>query len=138
MKALGTGKIITFYSYKGGVGRTLACANFGLYSARTGQKVVLMDMDFEAPGLDSKFKSVDVTTMRSGMLDQFSAFQKGAKSPPKLKAIKIPLPPDVSDTGARLHLLPAGDYTSSRYFDQLSALRWEVFSEKSGTAFCLN
>ena len=53
-------RAVTFYSYKGGVGRTLACANFGLYLAKMGQKVVLMDMDFEAPGLDSKFPSVEI------------------------------------------------------------------------------
>ena len=48
-------RIVTFYSYKGGVGRTLALANMGVLLARGGKKVLLMDWDLEAPGLDSYF-----------------------------------------------------------------------------------
>ncbi|MCJ7630864.1 AAA family ATPase, partial [Candidatus Bathyarchaeota archaeon] len=46
---------ITFYSYKGGVGRTLALANVAMYLTRFGQKVCIMDFDLEAPGLHYKF-----------------------------------------------------------------------------------
>jgi MinD-like ATPase involved in chromosome partitioning or flagellar assembly/tetratricopeptide (TPR) repeat protein len=48
-------RIITFYSYKGGVGRTLALANIGLLLAKRGKRVLLMDWDLEAPGLDRYF-----------------------------------------------------------------------------------
>src|SRR5439155_26319544 len=74
-------RVITFYSYKGGVGRTLACANFGIYLAKTGQKVVLADMDFESPGLDSKFFSDATTNISNGLLDQITAFQHGKPLP---------------------------------------------------------
>ncbi len=49
-------RIITFYSYKGGVGRTLALANIGVLLAKRGKKVLLMDWDLEAPGLDRYFR----------------------------------------------------------------------------------
>jgi WD40 repeat protein/uncharacterized protein YjbI with pentapeptide repeats len=41
---------ITFYSYKGGVGRTLLAANLGVLRARRG-KTLIWDLDIEAPGL---------------------------------------------------------------------------------------
>jgi len=131
-------RVVTFYSYKGGVGRTLACANFGLYLAKTGQKVVLADMDFEAPGLDSKFPGVDVARISCGMIDQFHDFQtKGA--PPDLDAETIPLPDDVVQSGGSLHLIPAGDYTSCDYYPKLSELQWDFFlHETEGLAFCLD
>ena len=53
------GKIITFYSYKGGTGRSMALANAACwlvkkYLARS-QRVLMMDWDIEAPGLHHFF-----------------------------------------------------------------------------------
>ncbi|MCB1037263.1 MAG: restriction endonuclease, partial [Acidobacteria bacterium] len=42
--------VTTFYSYKGGVGRSLLLANVGWLLA-SGKKVLLWDLDVEAPGL---------------------------------------------------------------------------------------
>lgn len=42
--------VITFYSYKGGVGRTMLAANMGVALAQTG-KTLIWDLDAEAPGL---------------------------------------------------------------------------------------
>ena len=41
---------VTFYSYKGGVGRTLLAANVAVELSRRG-KTLLWDLDIEAPGL---------------------------------------------------------------------------------------
>ena len=45
------GKVITFYSYKGGVGRSMAMANIAVVLARWGKKVLIIDWYLEAPGL---------------------------------------------------------------------------------------
>ena len=42
--------IVTFYSYKGGVGRSILAANVAALLARSG-KTLLWDLDIEAPGL---------------------------------------------------------------------------------------
>jgi CobQ/CobB/MinD/ParA nucleotide binding domain/Protein of unknown function (DUF4231) len=55
MARTGPGQIITFYSYKGGTGRTMALANAGVLLARGGHRVLLMDWDLEAPGLHRYF-----------------------------------------------------------------------------------
>lgn len=53
---MSTGRIITFYSYKGGVGRTMVLANVARVLARPpGTTVLVIDLDLDAPGLDSFF-----------------------------------------------------------------------------------
>jgi MinD-like ATPase involved in chromosome partitioning or flagellar assembly len=51
------GAIVTFYSYKGGVGRTMALANVAVQLARKGSRVLMVDWDLEAPGLVNYFIS---------------------------------------------------------------------------------
>jgi MinD-like ATPase involved in chromosome partitioning or flagellar assembly len=42
------GRIITFYSFKGGVGRTMALANVAYLAAQNRKRVLVMDWDLEA------------------------------------------------------------------------------------------
>jgi len=49
------GKIVTFYSYKGGTGRTMALANTAWILASNGLKVLMVDWDLDAPGLHKFF-----------------------------------------------------------------------------------
>jgi hypothetical protein len=47
--------IVSFYSFKGGVGRTTALAALAVQWARAGKRVLVMDLDLEAPGIGSVF-----------------------------------------------------------------------------------
>jgi tetratricopeptide (TPR) repeat protein/MinD-like ATPase involved in chromosome partitioning or flagellar assembly len=49
------GRVITFYSFKGGAGRSMALANVGALLASKGKKVLVIDWDLEAPGLHYYF-----------------------------------------------------------------------------------
>jgi hypothetical protein len=49
-------KIITFYSYKGGTGRSMALANVAWILATNGRRVLVVDWDLEAPGLHHYFR----------------------------------------------------------------------------------
>lgn len=49
------GKIITFYSYKGGTGRSMVLANAAWILASQGKQVLVLDWDLEAPGLHRYF-----------------------------------------------------------------------------------
>jgi MinD-like ATPase involved in chromosome partitioning or flagellar assembly len=66
------GRIITFYSYKGGVGRTMALANVAWILASNGLRVLTVDWDLEAPGLHRYFHPFLVDselTGTTGVLD---------------------------------------------------------------------
>jgi len=52
------GRIVTFYSFKGGVGRSMALANVGFLAAMNGLRVLVMDWDLEAPGLGYYFRGL--------------------------------------------------------------------------------
>ena len=49
------GHIVTFYSYKGGTGRTMALANVAWILASNGLQVLTIDWDLESPGLHEYF-----------------------------------------------------------------------------------
>lgn len=59
------GRIVTFYSYKGGTGRTMALANTAWILAANGKRVLVVDWDLEAPGLHRFFHPFLIP----GMLD---------------------------------------------------------------------
>ena len=70
----GSGKIYTFYSFKGGVGRSMAMANIACLLAREGKRVLVVDWDLEAPGLEHFFAAHDPELMgrlarRPGVID---------------------------------------------------------------------
>src|SRR6185436_2734341 len=71
------GKIITFYSYKGGTGRSMALANVGWILAAAGERVLVIDWDLEAPGLHRYFRPFleDQELLKTrGLIDFFSEF----------------------------------------------------------------
>ncbi|PYD04722.1 hypothetical protein DND90_11640 [Pseudomonas syringae pv. maculicola] len=78
-------KIVTFYSYKGGVGRTMSLANVAFLAALDGLKVLVMDWDMEAPGLAYYFRGLhDAAEAKSlkntpGLLDIFWNWSSSAE-----------------------------------------------------------
>lgn len=65
-------RVITFYSYKGGVGRSMAMANIGVLMAAWGYKILLIDWDLEAPGLENYFchhLNVQEVQNKKGLID---------------------------------------------------------------------
>jgi len=72
-----SGRIVTFYSYKGGTGRSMALANFAWILAASGKKVLVIDWDLEAPGLHRYFRPflVDPDLFETdGLIDSFWDF----------------------------------------------------------------
>src|ERR1700690_1410343 len=71
MSETSQGQIITFYSYKGGTGRTMALANVAWILAANGKRVLIADWDLESPGLHRYFQpfiDTDVSE-RPGIID---------------------------------------------------------------------
>ncbi|MEA5420662.1 AAA family ATPase [Spirulina sp. CCNP1310] len=61
-------KRVVFYSYKGGVGRTTALIQTAFQLIRSGKRVVIVDMDVEAPGLHTLLPAQKVTS-KVGLVD---------------------------------------------------------------------
>jgi hypothetical protein len=66
--------VVTFYSFKGGVGRTMALANVAVLLAQAGHRVLAIDWDLEAPGLDryltaSRFRITPPRVEGAGLID---------------------------------------------------------------------
>jgi tetratricopeptide (TPR) repeat protein len=72
---------VTFYSYKGGVGRTLALVNTAARLASQGKRVFILDFDLEAPGVDA-FAWFREENPRPGIVEYISSFTDEGKVDP--------------------------------------------------------
>jgi hypothetical protein len=75
--------IYTFYSFKGGVGRSMAMAAVAYLFAQRGLKVLVVDFDLEAPGLERYFfESGQARVLRQhlGLIDLLGAYKKAMTS----------------------------------------------------------
>jgi hypothetical protein len=130
--------IATFYSYKGGVGRTMALANVAVLLAKWGHKTLMVDWDLEAPGLEYYFKDyIDIqdALQRPGIVDMFLA---RSSDPARTidfdwmgeHVIDIPV-----QSTTPLHLLTAGR-KDRHYFERLRSFDIESFyNDKDGGRF---
>jgi hypothetical protein len=78
------GRIITFYSYKGGTGRTMALANVAWILASNGKRVLAVDWDLEAPGLHRYFRPFLLDrdlTASAGLIDLVWDFAAATVTP---------------------------------------------------------
>jgi MinD-like ATPase involved in chromosome partitioning or flagellar assembly len=115
---------ITFYSYKGGVGRTLALANIAMYLRRFGLNVCLLDFDLEAPGLHYKFtKYLKTDDIKSGLLDYIHEFTQKRDMPEDFVPFSIEIALKTERYGS-IHLIPAGNVLSREYWKKLASLDW--------------
>lgn len=125
---------ITFYSYKGGVGRSLAVANVAKYLCRFGQKVFAVDFDLEAPGLHYKFaldQETGVSRINKGVVDYVHSAATGEGLPDSLSDYVIPVTGPEQSPG-RIWLMPAGDAPSGAYWRRLARLSWhDLFYSES-------
>src|SRR6185503_6225189 len=116
---------IAFYSYKGGVGRSLLLANAARFLATLGKGVVALDFDFEAPGLHYKLGAENIISKRSGSLGgavpYLVATADGASSPPPLEKHVVSLAVPPGEDGW-LTLMPAGPAPQVKYWSALKEL----------------
>lgn len=136
-------KTITFYSYKGGVGRSLALSNIAVRLAEFNKRVCILDFDLDAPGLQFKFRNftdLNKVKIESGIVDYIHSFLSKERTDDNIKKYSVELLPK-NQTYESIHLIPAGDIESDNYWLKLNSLNWKEFfySEKSvGVEFFLD
>ena len=118
------GRVVTFYSYKGGVGRTLALANVAAQLALWGYRVLAVDWDLEAPGLDAYFRRWLPRTIDGGVLELAESFRDGAPRDWREVASQLEI------TGARhpLRFIAAGRQDDD-YLGRVQRLDWNALYE---------
>jgi cellulose biosynthesis protein BcsQ len=114
------GSLITFYSYKGGVGRTFLLANVAATLARWGYRVLCIDWDLEAPGLAHYFRPwlPRVPAEVRGVVELVEAFAEGRPLQYQDVVTCIRLHEDFS-----LDLLAAGRQDGT-YMGRVQSLDW--------------
>jgi MinD-like ATPase involved in chromosome partitioning or flagellar assembly len=117
--------IVTFYSFKGGTGRSMALANVAAELARKGRRVLMVDFDLEAPGLDT-YPFSQGPTLKRGLVEFIRDFLESGEVP------------DVSGylyetgvegfTNGKLWLMPAGRQDEG-YDARFKSIDWNDFYE---------
>ncbi|MCZ4122279.1 FxSxx-COOH system tetratricopeptide repeat protein [Streptomyces sp. H39-S7] len=143
------GRIITFYSYKGGTGRTMALANTAWILASAGKRVLAVDWDLEAPGLHRffhPFLDPNVLGATTGVIDIITDYSWAATTgEPRGSTWHLPLarvqPHAVSlasprlgwqfPEGGSLDFLSAGQQ-NREYSATVSSFEWDNFYERLG------
>ncbi|MGW1618474.1 FxSxx-COOH system tetratricopeptide repeat protein [Streptomyces sp. NPDC002172] len=155
----GRGTIITFYSFKGGTGRTMALVNTAWILASNGLRVLVVDWDLEAPGLHTYLQPLladPELTETSGVIELVQSFAEKAKaqtvgSRSESGGALAPPLPDVADLqqharideyivgtdlrlppGGKLDLLPAGAQDPATYAVKVGTFDWGMFYRVGG------
>lgn len=116
---LSTPVVVTFYSLRGGVGRSTALAHTARELAARGRSVVVVDMDFEAPGLASLFGVEELVANGAGLPGILLDLERGEDVDLTEQLIRL------SQTD-ELYLLPAGR-PSAEYARVLSLLAPDIW-----------
>jgi hypothetical protein len=145
------GRIVTFYSYKGGTGRSMALANVAWLLALRGKRVLVMDWDLEAPGIRRffhPFLSDPALVETDGVLEYVGGLASLAAHQPKdtdwtkmpeaffdehanILSYARPLTfPDFPE-GGQLDFIPAGRQDRT-YSERLSLFQFVTFYERLG------
>jgi cellulose biosynthesis protein BcsQ len=141
------GQIITFYSYKGGTGRSMLLANVAWILAANGRRVLAVDWDLEAPGLHRYFHPFLLDqglTETEGVIDFVMDFTTAAIDPDKVSGedpdwfdpyadmaqYAVPLERTLLDSG-RLDFMGPGRQGAS-YSTRVNSFDWQRFYERFG------
>lgn len=120
--------IVTFYSYKGGVGRSTSLAIVARLLAKDGYKVAVLDFDLEAPGQltllaeknwCSRFGITDYLIHKPYLKEQIT-------KETFLREYIIEIPKIAKQKG-NIYLMPAGGKYSKNYLERLASINFDRY-----------
>ncbi|MES2774356.1 MAG: AAA family ATPase [Bacteroidota bacterium] len=136
--------IVSFYSYKGGVGRTQLCANVAAYLCNYKKKKVLIwDWDYEAPGLHYFFGRKNNDINKEGtleLLEAYIALMRNGKEGVQLADLEYiteekNVTPLVTTSEGCIDLMAAGIYDSSFGFRATNFDWFEFYNMLDGVNY---
>ena len=122
--------VVTFYSFKGGVGRTLALLNVAYEIANSSQRVLVVDFDLEAPAIrpdrwkqganDDETDQVGRGPTDPGVVEFVTRYMETMRVPPVSDYIV-----DATPEGCRGHLaVMSAGAVDGTYGQRLNAIDW--------------
>ncbi|MCP4545492.1 MAG: tetratricopeptide repeat protein, partial [bacterium] len=148
MSNVSRGRIVTFYSFKGGTGRSMILANIAWILASNGKRVLAVDWDLEAPGLHRYFEPflLDRNLENTeGLIEFFDDFMNEALTLtdgdgegdedwyiPFTNIMRFAISLDaIFPEGGTLDFVPAGQQNHS-YSMRVNSFNWQRFYERHG------
>jgi MinD-like ATPase involved in chromosome partitioning or flagellar assembly/stress-induced morphogen len=119
--------VVTFYSFKGGVGRSTALGFVANILAARGRRVVMIDFDLEAPGLSFMFPLAPSGDDKFGALDYIH--QRYLTPEQNIPIISKCIRQVDIPTRGELYLVPAGEYDES-YIHRLADLDIQLLYQR--------
>jgi len=122
------GQILTFYSYKGGVGRSMGLANIAALLSKWRRKVLIIDWDLEAPGIESYFENyAQISAVRKekvGVIDLVHSFVNRNRIDWHDCLISVPLNRNAGfDDAEELKIISAGR-DDGNYVSRVQSTDW--------------
>jgi MinD-like ATPase involved in chromosome partitioning or flagellar assembly len=123
--------VVTFYSFRGGVGRTMAVVNIGAALAKQGRRVLLADFDLESPGI-SHYALTDGRPDKKGVIDYLYEMSEG-HAPSTLEDYYFKAFDDSS--GGSLFVMPAG--RAATHVERIEKLNLSAMYSQGGDGYLI-
>ncbi len=125
--------VVTFYSYKGGTGRSMALVNVAAALARSGRNVLVVDFDLEAPGLDTFNlpRPLESGSMK-GLVEFIDEYVKSGIAPDVSDFV---YKSSISSASGQLWIMPAGN-PGTEYDQKFKSVNWQdLYDNHDGYLF---
>jgi cellulose biosynthesis protein BcsQ len=132
------GQLITFYSYKGGTGRTMALANVACLMAREGRRVLAIDWDLEAPGLHRFLQTQAGEQIRHeppGLIEMMEMLAADSVERGKSAIDDLDLGRFYCQTSVPLLYLMKAGRLDERYAERVRTFNWKECFDRAPTLF---
>lgn len=125
--------VVSFYSYKGGVGRTIAMIQTAYNLVKAGKKVLLLDLDIEAPSLHNIFSDIvndEFAGVQYGVIEYlYQSIVQGKKDIHIDDNMYCTIP--VENVDGLMYLMPALKKMDKKYVYQIGRLQTEKIQDKN-------
>lgn len=112
---------VTFYSYKGGTGRSMALVNVAVELVKSGRRVLIVDFDLEAPGLDTfNLPRPQSAAASKGMVEFVLEYLKTGETPDVSQFVYTS---NIPTATGKLYVMPAGRYNDG-YDARFKSINW--------------
>jgi Mrp family chromosome partitioning ATPase len=122
--------VTTFYSFRGGVGRTMSLVNIAAHLAQTGRRVLIVDFDLEAPGIRTYQSMGNPAGQSNGLVDYVKKYLDTSVVPDLPEFVYEPSL-QIGGPG-ELWIMPSGR-EDALYSSRLSSVDWsDLYSRREG------